>query len=176
MPAPLIWLGVAALSALTANASNTAYLKRKMIVNAMPGESKHQSIPLNGSIVMCGIYGVFDHTGLWVDGNIYELAGNGLVRCVSPERFLGKRSGNVIYVACDLHNIPLFDENASARAQQLLFSTLDYHLLNQNCHKFVGEVIANQDVSITSFSDLNTFLNEFFNTPIRWNLTEINFR
>lgn len=176
MPAPLIWLGAAALSAIAANEVNTAYLKKNKVIDAMPGESKHYSTPVNGSIVTCGIYGVLDHTGVWVDGNIYELSGNGLVRCLSPNRFLGDRSGSKIYIACDTFNNPLYDVSASIRAKKLLYTLLDYHLLNENCHKFVAQLIANKDVDITSFSGLNTFLSEFFDTPIRWNLTEINIR
>lgn len=176
MPAPLIWLGAAALSAITANEVNTAYLKRNKVVDAMPGDSKCFSTPVNGSIVTCGIYGVLDHTGIWVDGNIYELSGKGLVRCLSPNRFLGDRSGKKIYMACDTSNHPVYDLGASKRAKDLLFNVLDYHLLNENCHKFVAQLIADKEVDITSFSGLNTFLSVFFNTPIRWNLTEINIR
>jgi hypothetical protein len=177
MPVPLIWLGAAVLGAYTANTANTAYLKRKKIVDAMPGESHQYTTPVNGSIVTCGVYDVLDHTGIWVDGNIYELSGRGLVRCVSPERFLGQRTGNHIYIACDPSNNALFNMQAAKTAQSLLFSTLDYHLLSQNCHKFVAEVLSEgQHVDITSFSDLNSFLNIFFNSVIRWNLTQINFR
>lgn len=176
MPVPLIWLGAAALGAYTANEVNTAYLKRKRVVDAMPGESPHCSKPVNGSVVTCGIYGILDHTGIWVDGNIYELSGKGLVRCLSPNRFLGDRSGNKIYVACDPLNNPLFDFDTCKRAKDLLFNLLDYHLFNENCHKFVAQTIANEEVDITSFSGLNSFLSQFFETPIRWNLTEINIR
>ncbi|MFT4655318.1 MAG: hypothetical protein ACJA0G_000322 [Kangiellaceae bacterium] len=176
MPVPLIWLGAAVLGLYTANEANTAYLKRKMVIDAMPGESPHYTAPVNGSIVTCGVYGVLDHTGIWVNGNIYELAGSGLVRCVSPERFVGDRSGSQVYIACDTSNNALFDIDAAERAQYLLFSNIDYHLLSENCHKFVAEVLANQDVDITSFSDLNTFLNVFFSSSIRWNLSKINFR
>lgn len=176
MPAPLIWLGAAALGLYSANQANTAYLKRKRIVDAMPGESQHVIAPVNGSIVTCGIYGVLDHTGIWVDGNIYELAGSGLVRCISPTRFIGDRSGSQIYVACDADNQPLFDTDAVKRAQMLLYTSVDYHLLRQNCHKFVAELLASRDVDVTSFSDLNSFLYDFFARSIRWNLTEINFR
>jgi hypothetical protein len=45
-------------------------------------------IPINGSVVCCGIFGALTHTGLWVNGGIIELSGSGLVRTVSPERFI----------------------------------------------------------------------------------------
>ena len=176
MPAPLLWLGAAALSVYTADKANSAHDRRKLVVDFMPGESPQRSTPVNGSIVTCGIFGMLDHTGIWVNGNIYELAGSGLVRCLSPERFLSQRSGNQVYVACDPHNNVLFESRAATNAQSLLFTMREYHVLNQNCHKFVAETLANKQLDITSFSELNTFLHTFFNTPIRWNLTQINFR
>lgn len=176
MPAPLIWLGAVALGAYTANKSNTQYLKHKRIVDAMPGESTFISKPRNGSVVTCGIYGVLDHTGIWVDGNIYELAGSGLIRCVSPERFVDQRSGSTIYVACDLNNRALLNADVAIRVRSLLYTTVDYHLMNQNCHRFVAESLANSKASVTSFSDLNAFLSDLYNTPIRWNKAKVNFR
>ena len=50
--------------------------------------SKQVVIPVNGSVVCCGICGALTHTGLWVNGGIIELSGSGLVRTVSPERFI----------------------------------------------------------------------------------------
>jgi hypothetical protein len=147
-----------------------------MVIDAMPGESPHMVSPVNGSIVSCGIYGVLDHTGIWVDGNIYELAGNGLVRCISPDRFIGERTGRRIFVACDTANSPLHSSDAASRAKDLLYSNVDYHLLKDNCHKFVATVLANKNVKITSFSDLNKFLYNFFQESVRWNLSEITFR
>lgn len=176
MPAPLIWLGAAVIGAYAANEANTAYLKKTKVVDAMPGHSKDVSVPVNGSIVTCGIYGVLNHTGIWVDGNIYELSGKGLVRCLSPNRFLGDRSGSEIYVACDAFNNVLTSSSATQRSREMLYSVLNYHLFNENCHRFVARVIAGKEIDITSFSALNTFMSDFFATPIRWNLTEINIR
>ncbi len=174
MPVPLIWLGAVAIGAYTANKANNKHLKRSRIVLALPGESAVQTVPTNGSIVCCGIYGLLDHTGIWVDGNIYELAGNGLVRCVSPSRFLGNRSGDTIYVAADINDNPLFDALAAKRSQALLFQLVDYHLFKENCHKFVAQILAQERLDVTSFSDLNSFLSQFFNTTIKWNLIKIN--
>lgn len=169
MPAPLIWLGAAAAGLYASNKANNRYLRRKQIVNTMPGESRYLVAPVNGSIVSCGIYSVLDHTGIWIDGNIYELSGQGLVRCLSPERFLGKRSGSSIYIACDKHHNALYEPNSVGVARAQLYTLLDYHLLDQNCHRFVAQSIANHAVDITSFTDLNVFLHQFFNTPINWN-------
>lgn len=169
MPAPLIWLGAACLGLYASNKANVAYLKHRDIIDAMPGESDQLSMPVNGSIVTCGIYGVLDHTGIWYENTIYELSGKGLVRCVSPARFLGNRSGNKIYVACNPNNQVLKNRLAAKRARRQLFSLLDYHLFDQNCHRFVAEMLVNHELEITSFSDLNTFLSEFFEVPIKWN-------
>ena len=173
MPAPLLWLGAACVGLYASNKANTAYLKRKYIIETMPGESNHKVNPVNGSIVTCGIYGVLDHTGIWVDGNIYELSGKGLVRCLSPARFLGNRTGSTIYVACDPLNKALTNPEVCQRAKKQLFSCLDYHLFEQNCHKFVAELYAEYEVDITRFSELNVFLSNYFSCPIRWNMALI---
>ena len=130
-------------------------------------------MPINGSIVTCGIYEVLDHTGIWIDGNIYELNGSGLVRCVSPSRFIDNRSGDAIYVACDMQDSPLVEKASIERAKSQLFSLYEYHLLRQNCHKFVAEMIAGCNCDVTSFSDLNEFLSEYFSSAIDWRLTQI---
>lgn len=168
MPAPLIWLSAALAGVYAGNKANTNYLKRKQIIGSMPGESKLRVTPVNGSIVCCGIYGVLDHTGIWIDNTIYELSGEGLVRCLSPNRFLGKRSGSTIYVACDANNTPLFEENSVGLARSRLYTLLDYHLFDQNCHRFVAETLAGHSVDIMSFSDLNIFLHQHFSTLINW--------
>ncbi|WP_395343426.1 hypothetical protein PN836_003380 [Ningiella sp. W23] len=170
MPAPLIWLGAAALSIYAGNKLNTAQLRRDKIVGKMPGDCKQRVEPVNGSIVTCGIYEVLDHTGIWIDGNIYELNGNGLVRCISPSRFVDKRSGENIYVACDLSGNALAHMATIERTRGQLYSMYDYHLLRQNCHKFVAEMVSGQSQDITSFSDLNAFLNAHFDTAIDWRL------
>ena len=180
MPAPLLWLGAAALSIYATNEANTAYLKRKRVLSRLPGESKHgdlvKVVPENGSIVSCGIYGVLDHSGIWVDGNIYELNGNGLVRCISSNRFLQNRSGDTIYVACCQNHSPLKSRQAANRAVKHLYQVRDYHLIKQNCHRFVAEMLTGKTHSITSFSDLNEFLHEFFGKTIAWHQAKVNFR
>lgn len=173
MPAPLIWLSAACLGLYASNKANNQYLKRKKVVSAMPGESEFIVQAVNGSIVTCGIYGVLDHTGIWVNGNIYELSGEGLVRCLSPARFLGKRSGSKIYVACNELHQPLYSLAGVERAQQNLYSLKNYHLYRQNCHKFVAETLADKSVNIVSFSDLNKFLHQHFNSTVHWNMTKI---
>lgn len=174
MPAPLLWLGAAALSLYAGNKLNTAHMRHRKILGKLPGECRKPVMPVNGCIVTCGIFEILDHTGIYIDGNIYELNGNGLVRCVSPKRFLENRSGDEIYVACNSFDQPLVEPASIERTQSNLFALYDYHVLRQNCHKFVAEMIAGHACETTSFSDLNEFLSKYFNTSIDWRMTQIN--
>ena len=70
--------------------------------------------PIFGAIVYCGIAGVLDHTGIWLDDNtIVELDGNGLIKPISSQRFLAERSGKQIFIACDSLAQPLSCEIAA---------------------------------------------------------------
>jgi hypothetical protein len=171
MPAPLVWLGAAAVSLYATNKLNTAHLRKKNVLARMPGYCIDAVKPRNGSIVTCDIFEMFEHTGIWINGNIFELNGNGLVRCISPSRFIQNRSGDKIYVACDLQGNPLVEPLAIERTKSQLYNLYDYHLIKQNCHRFVAEMIAGNRQNITSFSDLNEFLSSHFNTAIDWRLT-----
>ncbi|GLR69935.1 hypothetical protein [Agaribacter marinus] len=167
MPAPLLWLGAAALGIYASNKANTANMRRKGIVSIMPEDDSFGVIPKNGTVVCCGIYEILDHTGVWVDGNIYELNGSGLVRCVSPERFLSNRSGDAIYAACSDVDV-IGDELCALRAKEHLYALYDYHLIRQNCHRFVAEMILGANRDVTSFSELNEFLHQQYSTTIAW--------
>jgi hypothetical protein len=114
---------------------------------------------------------MFEHTGIWINGNIFELNGNGLVRCISPKRFIENRSGKKIYVACNELGNPLVESLAIERTKAQLYSLYNYHLIRQNCHKFVAEMIAGNQQDVTSFSDLNEFLSSHFGSVIDWRLT-----
>jgi hypothetical protein len=167
MPAPLFWLGAGAIAMLaSAKYSNDKRLEES--VASLPGNSEMQVKPVNGAIVTCGIYGLFEHTGIWVDGNILELKGNGLIRGISPNRFLQERSGEFIYIACDKNHTPLVDADAAERAISRLFTYSEYDVIKNNCHKFVWYCISGEDVSLTRFSDLNAKIAERFSTIIHW--------
>ena len=97
-----------------------------------------------------------------------ELNGNGLIRAVSPERFLDDRSGERMFVACDETFSPLFDVEATERAALSVFQYSEYHVLKNNCHRFVRSCLAGNNQRITSFTDLNEFLSEHFSVPIHW--------
>lgn len=167
MPAPLFWLGASALAMLASvKYSNDKSLEQS--VRHLPGKSDCKVDPIDGAIVTCGIYGVFQHTGIWVDGDILELKGNGLIRGISPNRFLQERSGDNIYIACDEHNAPLVEPNSAERAVSQLFTYSAYDVLNNNCHKFVWKCISGEETALTRFSALNRKMAQYFSTTIHW--------
>ncbi|MEP1446933.1 MAG: hypothetical protein ABJK37_12540 [Paraglaciecola sp.] len=167
MPAPLFWLGASAVAILaSAKYSNDKLMEGA--VERLPGNSKTIVKPRTGAIVTCGVYGLFEHTGIWVDGSILELKGNGLIRGVSPSRFLQERSGDDIYIACDTNHNPLVSPDASQRATSRLFSYSEYDVIKNNCHKFVWQCISGEDIPLTRFSILNQKISEHFSTFIHW--------
>lgn len=172
MPAPLLWLGASAIAMLASvKYSNDKRLEES--VGRLPGDSDIKVSPVNGAIVTCGVYGLFEHTGIWVDGNILELKGNGLIRGISPNRFLQERSGDYIYMACDSDNVPLTQDKTADRAISRLFSYSEYDVIKNNCHKFVWFCISGEEVPLTRFSELNERLAGQFATTIYWNPVKI---
>ncbi|GBL03019.1 hypothetical protein [Glaciecola sp. KUL10] len=169
MPAPLLWLGAAVAGLYATNKANEGYLKSKSVVGCFPGESNFKVTPIDGAIVCCGIFGVLDHTGIWVDGKIIELNGNGLVRAISSERFLENRSGEEIYIACDDAFNVMASKSTVERCIANLYSYKEYDVISNNCHRFVAESVTGNACDITSFSDLNRYLSLFFNAAIHWN-------
>jgi hypothetical protein len=167
MPVPLLWLGAGVIALL----AGTKYSNDKVLdksVSGLPGKSDIEVDPINGAIVTCGVYGLFEHTGIWVDGNILELKGNGLIRGISPNRFLQERSGDNIYIACDENVIPLVQADTADRAISQLFSYSEYDVIKNNCHKFVWHCISGEVIPLTRFSELNQKMAEQFSTTIRW--------
>lgn len=168
MPAPLIWLG-AGLAALYAGSKyEESKREGRLSVAHYPGEGEIAVQPINGSVVCCGIYGVFDHTGIWVDDSIIELKGNGLIRGVSPERFMHDRSGEEIHIACDEYGQALVAQGAAQRATEQLYQYSDYHVIDNNCHRFVWNCVSGGRESLTRFSDLNDSLRQHFDSRISW--------
>lgn len=167
MPLPLIWLGAGLASAYAGGAlANNA--RRHSVVTSYPGESERLVTPLNGSVVCCGIYGVFEHTGIWCDGQIIELHGNGLVKAVGQARFLHQRSGSQIYVACDEGYTPLIAEQCESRAITQVFRYLDYDPISNNCHRFSLRCVTGVEEECISFYEFNQKLSAHFNQKIRW--------
>jgi hypothetical protein len=167
MPAPLLWLGVSAITLLAGvKYSNDNDLDES--VCRLPGKTDKKVEPINGAIVTCGVYGLFEHTGIWVDGNILELKGNGLIRGVSPKRFLQERSGDSIYIACDDNQTPLIGPETADRAISQLFNYSEYDVIKNNCHKFVWHCISGEYIPLTRFSALNHKMAVQFARTIHW--------
>lgn len=168
MALPLLWLGAGVLAAATANSLNKSQLKAEGVVGAFPGDSRISVKPQNGSVVCCGIYEVLHHTGIWVDGNIVELNGNGLIRAISPHRFLHDRSGAKIYVAADRRYRALTSERGYQTAIEMIYQYKDYDVIENNCHRFTHYCLTGKDEKITLFSELNQRVSELFGTEIHW--------
>jgi hypothetical protein len=172
MALPLLLLGASALVLLASNETSIEKENRTRI-KAMPGEGKERVKPVDGAIVSCGVFGLFDHTGIWLDDSVVELKGNGLIRGVSPRRFLQNRSGEQIFIACDQHNQPLVSEMAATRASQRLFEYSEYDLFKNNCHKFVWQCISGKQTQFSRFSEFNRLLAQQFDCEINWQVADV---
>ncbi|OFI35846.1 hypothetical protein [Alteromonas lipolytica] len=142
-------------------------------VEHYPGESAVRVEPLDGAIVCCGIYGVFEHTGIWVDNHIVELHGSGLVKAVSPQRFLAQRSGEQIYVLCDKNLQPLIADQTHSRAIARIFNYIEYDPWQNNCHRFTFQCVTGYSNRVSSFYDFNLALSRFFACRLFWQPAQI---
>lgn len=123
--------------------------------------------PPIGSVIVCEIYQLFDHTGIYIgDGHIVELAGTGLVRAVSFSRFLQGRSGEELLVLVDETGKPLAFDQAADRAISALYTYRPYDLLRYNCHRFCFECIDGRRHDITSFFDFKSAIQQRFRTQV----------
>lgn len=122
-----------------------------------------------GAVVVCEIFHLFEHTGIYVgEGQIVELQGSGLVRAVSINRFFDNRSGKHLLVACDAKGSILLSEGCAERAIQQIFTVQDYDLIHNNCHRFTQHCVTGRNLPITSFFDLKTELARFWRTDLQW--------
>jgi hypothetical protein len=172
MAVPFLWVGAGVITLL----AGAKYSKDQFLgdsVSTMPGQGEKSVTPINGSIVSCGVYEVFDHTGIWVDGNIIELKGNGLVRGISPQRFLENRSGEQIFIACDQHHQPLAHLSTAKRATEQLFNYSQYDVIHNNCHRFVWQCVSGNAEAVTRFSLFNTKISEHYAEQIHWHQANI---
>jgi len=195
MPLPLLWLGAAAISALAvkglADDRKTQQRKRQHYrkVQTLADLDRHESPigiypsdvlateqkvkPKVGSIVCCGIGGILDHTGIWVDEDtIIELDGEGLIKPISVQRFTKERSGKDIFIACDSNALPLCSDIAAQRALAQIFQVQDYHLIDNNCHQFIWQCFAPEMPMVSTFKTLNVNLAKFFDRKIYWDLCD----
>jgi hypothetical protein len=196
MALPLLWLGAAALSALAINELDgdrkqqqlkrfnspypqtlsdlTEHESPVMIYPSDVFDTVQQVKPQVGAIVCCGIAGVLDHTGIWLgDDTIVELDGNGLIKPISSKRFIEERSGKQIFIACDSLAQPLISEPVAARAARQLFQSVDYHMVDNNCHQFVWQCFTKSAQSVTTFRKLNQQIAGYFNRVIYWDVVDL---
>ncbi len=127
---------------------------------------KLSEVPL-GALLVCEIFHLFEHTGIYIgDRQIVELQGSGLVRSVSPARFMDNRSGEELLVACDRNGRPLANAAAAERAVSQIFTYQTYDLIRNNCHRFCCHSLTGQHWPITSFFDLRQVLEQHFRQPL----------
>ena len=139
------------------------------VVDVYPGEDKSRRARcVDGAIVCCGIFGVFEHTGILVDGHVIELAGTGLVRGLSLERFLANRSGDQIYCACDSQAHALTHIGVADTAVQQLYTFRNYDVVSNNCNRFVADCITGENRPITTFYELNQVIFTAFHSRVSW--------
>ena len=114
-----------------------------------------------GSILKVNLKLNADHSGIYLGyGNVAELDGSGKIMVRHLDDFLkGDRSwrcGQKIYAAYDSKNRKFLAEDQIAlRAIESLCQIRDYHVTNENCHKFsTGCITGNFDNDVTFLSDL----------------------
>lgn len=181
MPLPLL-LGVTA----TALLANSAYrkelieqdrLRRKNIAPNQPiGRYPCDDIPSEleveaeiGSIVCCGVYNGFIHTGLVLEDNlVLELHGSGLSRAVSYKRFLANRSGNTIFIASSSTGHPLKASLDEHLITSQIFAYHPYHISKFNCYSHTWFCMTGKRRPFASFEIFNQALFGYFEHSIYW--------
>lgn len=125
--------------------------------------------PKLGSIVCCYVYGVVEHTGIWIgDNSIVELHGSGLVRPVSIQRFLHDRSGSQIFIASSTQAEAFANQAAYQRSVAAIYQYRDYHLFNNNCHRFTWYCLTGQERMIDTFTEFNQLLQQRLKQVVCW--------
>lgn len=197
MPLPLLWLGAAVLGAAAIKEldekrqAQEHHRENSTDINVRGNLKKHDSgiakypqevfkndtlaIVRPGALVCCGLGGILEHTGILVDEEtIVELHGSGLIKAISPSRFLQERSGREIYVACDSTGEAICDEITAERAIKQIYDYQDYDLIKNNCNRFVWQCISGLKEDITTFHQLNKSLSKRFDRKVYWDRWETN--
>lgn len=124
--------------------------------------------PTPGSVACCEVFHELEHTGIWIDSDcIVEFSNNGLIKAVSPNRFIKNRSGTEIRVACNRVGEPLASSKVAELAAHSIFTYQNYDLLNNNCHSFVAFCLGDH-AQVSTFSAVNSLLLKKYNTDIYW--------
>ncbi|GIU28408.1 lecithin retinol acyltransferase family protein [Shewanella schlegeliana] len=187
MAFPLIWLGAAAVGAAIVaeereKQKSIALKRRQGKANAEHRQGQSAALapslwktgnkmvsPEPGGVVCCFVFGVIEHTGIWLgDNTLVELHGSGLVRAVSVERFLAGRTGSRIYQACNHQHQALIGEQVLDRAKQSIFNYREYDLFDNNCHRFVWHCLSGEEIALSSFSKLNDRIGTHFSEAVYW--------
>ncbi|MGL5489265.1 MAG: lecithin retinol acyltransferase family protein [Shewanella sp.] len=187
MPLPLLWIGGAAMGALMLadEREKRQQLERNRLLGRAPRQVNanqamvaapsqwqkgfKQVTPQPGSIVCCYVFGVIEHTGIWLaDDCLVELHGSGLVRAVSVKRFLTGRTGSQIFIACNHLHQPLIANTIVNRAERAIYQYREYDLFDNNCHRFVWSCLCGEERAIKSFNELNQKLAAYFKQGIYW--------
>ncbi len=195
MPLPLLLLGAASFvgAALTVDHLNEQrrnreskrmdkddldlYLEGSEAALKLPSEVLTSDIlvkPVPGAIVSCSVFSAFDHTGIWLDEQtIVELHGTGLIKGVTPARFLSKRSGNAIFVACDSKGEPLTIAGAFERSVGEIYNFREYDFIDNNCYRFTWYCASGEDKVIKSFNDFNRTLAQHHGKTVYWDRADM---
>ncbi|KGJ93496.1 hypothetical protein [Thalassotalea sp. ND16A] len=191
MPLPLLWIGAAVLGAVAAKELEQKRKKQDHLrensdqITTRGSVHKHDSgiakyptevfstetlaIVRPGALVCCGLSGVLEHTGILIDEDtIVELHGSGLIKAISPSRFLAERSGKDIFVACDSTGEAICDDITAQRAITQIYDYQDYDLIKNNCHRFVWQCISGLREPLTTFHQLNKLLSKRYDRKIYW--------
>ncbi|MBV7315523.1 hypothetical protein [Shewanella sp. NIFS-20-20] len=141
-------------------------------IGLAPSEIINQPRPVPlvaGAIVCCHVFGVIEHSGIYVgDDCIVELQGTGLIRPISMARFLQGRTGEYIFVATNSIGQILVEPRAIDAAIAAIYHYRHYHLLNDNCHRFVWYCLSGQQRRVIDFDELNLLLAQRFGHAIEW--------
>jgi len=180
MPLPFIIAG-AALSALYVHDKEKDHLKSQDQTRHQPqsepmGREPSEILPstksavmVPGAIVCCEVFQAFIHTGIVVDDNtIVELHGNGLIRAISPQRFLENRSGKHLFIACDKASNPILIDEVQDNAARDVFNFYQYDVFDSNCYRHTWRWLSGEDTAIKSFEDFNRLLSQLTKQPIYW--------
>ncbi len=187
MPLPLLWLGSAAMGALLLadEREKRLQLERDRLLGKVSRQTTGNQAMVTapsqwqkgfkqvssqpGSIVCCYVFGVIEHTGIWLaDDCLVELHGSGLIRAVSVKRFLAGRTGSQIYIACNHQHQPLIASDMVSRVERAIYQYREYDLFDNNCHRFVWSCLCGEELAIKSFNELNQKLAGYFKQGIYW--------
>ena len=107
------------------------------------------------------------YLGIWVGDAIVELQGSGLIRIVSPQRFLKDRSGGTIYVAC-INKLPIENRGLVEAAINQVYQFRNYDLLKNNCYRFCFACLAGHEEYIETFTEFNHRISDFYKAEVEW--------